>query len=91
MKKLITLMSALAVFPVFAADPQPATAPAAPASAQPATPAPAPSTATVARAQFTNAVQPLLINRCGGGGFSALTRTVEDALKAPLPPVNVSL
>ncbi len=64
MKTLIALLSALAIAPVHAADLQPAasqpaaasSAASAPAAAA-AQPAPAPSTGTVARAQFTNAVQ----------------------------------
>jgi hypothetical protein len=55
----LSLLTALAVMPVLAADPQPAAPPAAaPAAAQPeAAAAPAKATGSVARAQFTSAVQ----------------------------------
>lgn len=64
MKTLIALLSTLAIAPVHAADLQPAAsqpAAASPAASAPAAaaaqPAHAPSTGTVARAQFTNAIQ----------------------------------
>lgn len=57
MKTLIALLSALLAAPLYAADAQPAadTAPAAAPSAAPA--APAAPAGTVARAQFTNAIE----------------------------------
>jgi hypothetical protein len=54
-KTLIALLSTLAMLPAYAADPAPAPAAAEPAAAQPAVPAK--SAGSVARAQFTSAVQ----------------------------------
>lgn len=56
MNKLLGLLSLLAVLPVHAAEPQPAPA-TTPAPSAAATPAPANATGSVARAQFTSAVQ----------------------------------
>lgn len=69
MKKLFALLSTLAVLPIYAAEyaqpaaaqsganPPAASQPAAQPTAQPAVPAQPKSTGTVARAQFTNAIQ----------------------------------